>query len=281
MQEHRSAEQIREDMQRARHQRQGGGGGAPSQEPYGAGRHGDPDRQRGDMKGLGSRKTGTVLGDYPEQRIKPQPQMPDAPGPVHDRFEDQQVEDQQEEDQPQVQEEDQVPDVGHQAPGRIAPPNDDRVLALMNEILRNRAPPRRPAQQIPMPVPVAGRGKQDIRPIIQKVTVTQKVGADKQQRKKKIKAIKTKGIATKRKQYNALKKSVKKALTAGKKGSYTEQNAKIKALPMKERAAARGKLKAELKLKFDSILKQMPAVGKKSVEELNQLISKIGKLRWT
>ena len=152
---------------------------------------------------------------------------------------------------------------------------------MVDEILRNRpAASMRPAQQVPVTVPVIGGQKPTLQPVIQKVTVTQKVGADKKRRKKKLKAIKTKSVTAKRKEYTALKKQVKKALVAEKKTSYTKGNDSIKKMPVKERSAARKKLKTDLKRKLDTLVQQMPAAGKKGHEELNRLLSKVRKLKW-
>ena len=104
---------------------------------------------------------------------------------------------------------------------------------------------------------------------------------NKKRRTKQIKAVKTKGLAGKRKQYAALKKQVRKALVAEKKTRYTRENERIKKLPVKQRATARKKVKTDLKRKFDALVKQMPAVGKKGHEELASLISKVGKIKWT
>ena len=157
------------------------------------------------------------------------------------------------------------------------------MRALVDQIIRNRpSQPRRPAQQVPITVPVVGHGgRPSLQPVIQKVTVTQKVGADKKRRKKKIKAVKTKSLTGKRKEYTALKKQVKKALSAEKKARYTKANEKIKHLPVKQRAAARKKINAELKSKLASLHKQMPPAGKKKHEELQVLLSKVSKLKWT
>ena len=156
------------------------------------------------------------------------------------------------------------------------------MRSLMDEIIRNRPQHRRPAQQVPITVPfVAGGQKPTLQPVIQKVTVTQKIGEDKKRRRKKIKAIKTKSLTTKRKEYTALKKQIRKALTAGKNTSYTKRNETIKKMPTNKRTAARKGLKAELKRKLSSLLKQMPPVGKKGHDEIAILLSKVRKLKWT
>ena len=54
-------------------------------------------------------------------------------------------------------------------------PNQMRMRALIDEIVRNRpAQPRPPAQQVPISVPVVAGGRSSLKPIIQKVTVTPK-----------------------------------------------------------------------------------------------------------
>ena len=78
-----------------------------------------------------------------------------------------------------------------------------------------------------------------------------------------------------------MKKQIRKALSAEKKASYTKANEKIKKLPAKERAAARKKIKSDLKAKLAGLLKQMPAAGKKKHDELEALLTKVRKLKWT
>ena len=51
-------------------------------------------------------------------------------------------------------------------------------------------------------------------------------------------------------------------------------------MPVKERKAARQKLKAELKGKQQSLLKQLPAAGRLKLSDLVALISKVNKVKW-
>lgn len=170
--------------------------------------------------------------------------------------------------------------------GRVGGQNQ-RLQGLLDEIRRNRSEiqhikdkPVRPALQIPSYPVATGSKKPSIAPVIQKVTVTQKVGKDKVVRKKKIKAVKKSVLQGKRKEYATLKKQVKKALSAEKKAEYVKKNETIKKLPSKERPPARKKLRSELKKKFETLLKQIPAVGKKTHQQLSGLLTKVRKIKW-
>ena len=275
LQEHRTAEQMRDDARATRLARHGGRGtGAQERPPWGAGGQGDPNRPRGPQTGLnvadeidiGSQDTAGGYDDDTDRRTQPPAEIPvDEIPVVHDRA-------------PGGRGRGGRGRRGGAGGGGVHP---YRIQALVDEILRNRpAASMRPAQQVPVTVPVIGGQKPTLQPIIQKVTVTQKVGADKKRRKKKLKAIKTKSVTAKRKEYTALKKQVKKALVAEKKTSYTKGNDSIKKMPVKERSAARKKLKTDLKRKLDTLVQQMPAAGKKGHEELNRLLSKVRKLKW-
>ena len=158
----------------------------------------------------------------------------------------------------------------------------DCEVAFLQEILRNRGREQiRPALQIPAgPVLVTGDKKPSLQPIIQKVTVTQKVGADKKQRKKKIKKASKKVVTGKRQQYNQLKKSLKKKWTSLRKADYTTNNDKIKKMPPKQRIQARKQLRERLKKKLAILVKQLPVAGKRTHSELDSLITKVNKLKW-
>lgn len=161
----------------------------------------------------------------------------------------------------------------------------------MDEILRNRrliqekAPPReivRPAQQLPgVPIVVGSQDRKPvIKPIIQKVTVIQKIADDKKQRKRKIKAA-TKTISkSKRAEYNALKKKLRKTFVTEKKVAYAKGNVGIKKMNVKQRNVARKKLRGDLKAKMVALMKLMPNPGKKTNDELASLIKKVKRLKW-
>ena len=109
-----------------------------------------------------------------------------------------------------------------------------------------------------------------------KQTVKQIQGKDKAKRKKR-----KGGIGKSRKEYNAIKKEVKARLTAQKKVTFEKHNARIKKLPAKERAAARKKLRAELKARHSKLVKQLKT-GKslKTLEAIHAAVSIAKKLKW-
>ena len=109
-----------------------------------------------------------------------------------------------------------------------------------------------------------------------KQTVKQVHGPDKPKRKKR-KA----GIGKSRKEYNAIKREVKSRLTAQKKVTFEKHNARIKKLPAKERAAARKKLRAELKARHSKLVKQLKT-GKslKTLDAITAAIRVAKKLKW-
>ena len=181
-------------------------------------------------------------------------------------------------------------------PSRRRPPRpirrpgiDSRMQLIIDEIRRNRSSirdirdrPIRPALQIPAsgPVVVSGAQKPTLQPVIQKVTVTQKINEEKKQRKRKVKTAKKTAVGGKRREYTQFKKQLKKTWSAEKKSEYVKANEAIKKIPTKQRPAARKKLRLELKQKMDLLLKQVPAAGKRTHVELTTLLSKARKLKW-
>ena len=119
----------------------------------------------------------------------------------------------------------------------------------MEEILQSRRVGRpqeiiRPAQQLPaVPIVVGAEKKPTLAPVIQKVTVTQKVAEDKKERKKKIKAASKTVKKGKRSEYNALKKKLKATFVTEKKAAYVRANKDIRKMHVKQRSAARKKLR--------------------------------------
>ena len=116
--------------------------------------------------------------------------------------------------------------------------------------------------------------------IVIKQTVKQIQKSDNKVRKKKVKKASKDVLKKRRAEYNALKAKAKKSITVGKKAHYDRENAKIKKMPVKERKSARQKLKAELKGKQQTLLKQMPAAGRLTLQHLVALISKVNKVKW-
>ena len=108
--------------------------------------------------------------------------------------------------------------------------------------------------------------------IIQKVTVHQETKI----KKKK----KTSQITAKRKEYNKLKKALLAVFRKSKKASYTEENKKIKTIPMKERKDVRQKPKTQLEEKLSNLKKQLPSSAKLKIAEIEKLISKAKILKW-
>ena len=95
-------------------------------------------------------------------------------------------------------------------------------------------------------------------------------------RKKSSKA----GLVNKRKEYNQLKKEIKKRFSELKKQEYKTGTVSIKNLKGSERKSARSKLKKDLADKLKRLIASMPTAVKKSVSELEQLIGTIKKLKW-
>jgi hypothetical protein len=146
---------------------------------------------------------------------------------------------------------------------------------------------RQPAQGIinyPVPVPslgasaVATKAKDEI-PKIYIKNIAKAVANEKKVRFKKTSEPKTKKRALK-KQYTSLKAETRKRIKSGKKAHYTRENAKIKKLPVKQRKAARSKLKAELSKREKALLKSLPPAGKMKLADLRRLISKTKLLKW-
>jgi hypothetical protein len=165
------------------------------------------------------------------------------------------------------------------------PSGDPMTLALLSSMIQQKQPP---AQVIPVATQPSGVVQIPFRPrvpekqdkqkpqIVVKQTVKQVQGPDKPKRKKR-KA----GIGKSRKEYNAIKKEVKSRLTAQKKVTFEKHNARIKKLPAKERAAARKKLRAELKARHSRLVKQLKT-GKslKTLDAITAAIRVAKKLKW-
>ena len=163
----------------------------------------------------------------------------------------------------------------------------DRLAQMQRQHQQQRAPSRpqvitQPAAAGPVIVMggtpgVAQKQKPGIK-ITQ--TVRQQQQQDLRRRKKRVKKGTKDVLAKKRKEYNALKNAVKKAITKSKNSHYAAENAKIKNLPSSNRKAARAKLKASLKKRKTDLLAQLPAAGKLKLSDLQALIVKARKLKW-
>ena len=99
-------------------------------------------------------------------------------------------------------------------------------------------------------------------------------------RKKASKTQDTRSAVNKRKEYNALKKSLKKRFSDLKKQEFKSASADIKKLKPAERKKARAKLKKDLTDKLRALVAKMPSSTKKSANELERLITVIKKLAW-
>ena len=110
--------------------------------------------------------------------------------------------------------------------------------------------------------------------VIQKVNVGQKV--KKSTKKPKKKSV----IAQRRKDYNKLKKELLARIRKEKSESYKTENSKIKAMPSKERAAARKALKQQLQARFERVKKQFPGSSKLKRKDLDRLISLAKTIKW-
>ena len=145
--------------------------------------------------------------------------------------------------------------------------------------------------QVPHPVPVAGpftlgtgavkavAEKKKKPDLVIKQIVRQEVGATKARKKRVAKGNKTE-LKAKKSEYATLKKSLRKRLVQRKKDAYKAEAARIKALPAKERPAARKALKAKLKADHAAKLKLIPTLGRRKYNEIVALINKLRKLKW-
>jgi hypothetical protein len=83
-----------------------------------------------------------------------------------------------------------------------------------------------------------------------------------------------------RKSYNTLKKATIKAIRKGKSEHYKRESDKIKALPIKQRKAARDKLRKTLKAREQKLIGQLPSSTKMKLHDLNKVTQLATKLRW-
>ena len=114
--------------------------------------------------------------------------------------------------------------------------------------------------------------------IIVKQKVTQIVGG--KERKKAVKRAKKGTLKAKKKEYAAVKKTVKHALMAAKKSHYTRENDKIKGMDKGARVSARKKLRADIKVRYSRLVKLLPSTGRMSLNDISSLINKIKKVKW-
>ena len=139
-------------------------------------------------------------------------------------------------------------------------------------------------QTVPIPIPMPMGGGRQQQPgrsgVVVKQTVKQQQKTTAQQ-KNKIRKRQQGSITNLRKQYTATKKQVKSAMMKAKKALYSTENSKIKKLPAKERKAARAKLRAAMKAKFDRLMSvAKPTTSFKTLEALTRAIAQLKKVKW-
>ena len=159
-------------------------------------------------------------------------------------------------------------------------PDMDKFLTKITDSFRRSLPPAIIQQPIqPQLISTEPRRKSPTEQakIIIKQTVKQTIN-EKKRRKKS--ARKGDDVAAKRKEYNTLKKEIKKRFLELKKLAYQSESGKIKGLKAADRKAARAKLKKDLTGKLRALVAKMPAATKKTFGELESLISGIKKLKW-
>ncbi len=113
--------------------------------------------------------------------------------------------------------------------------------------------------------------------IIIKQIAKQEVGARKR-RKRRANAGNKTSMKNKRAEYSKLKKAVAKRLREENKALLTEEVKRVKALPAKERVAARKKARGNSKARLKAALAKLPAVSKKTFEQLEKFIASAKKL---
>ena len=85
--------------------------------------------------------------------------------------------------------------------------------------------------------------------------------------------------STAKKYYNDVKKAKTREMNTKKKAELAAGRAAIKRLPKKQQAAARKKLTAAVKSKYDKLKKLLPPAGKKTAAELTGLMKRMRTLR--
>jgi hypothetical protein len=125
---------------------------------------------------------------------------------------------------------------------------------------------------------VATKAKDEI-PKIYIKNVAKAIANERKVRKTKVSKSKVSKRALK-KQYTTLKAETRKRIKQGKKAHYARENESIKKLPVKERKAARAKLKAELSKREKVLMKSLPSAAKMKVADLRRLIVKTKSLKW-
>jgi transketolase len=125
----------------------------------------------------------------------------------------------------------------------------------------------------------SGEPAKDAGKIVVKQTVKQIVGPRKR-RKTKADAGNKAALKAKKVEYAAMKNQVRKRLSAEKKAAFQKALAEAKTLPAKERKSRIAAIRKEHKEKLAALLKQMPALGKRKMNEIIGLLKRIKQIRW-
>jgi hypothetical protein len=112
-----------------------------------------------------------------------------------------------------------------------------------------------------------------------KQTVKQIVGPRKR-RKAKAGAGNKAELKSRKSEYAALKRQVRKRLAAERKAAYQKAATAFKKLPAKERKAKLAQLKKEYKDKLAGLVKQMPSAAKRKINDVIALLKRIKTLKW-
>ena len=87
-------------------------------------------------------------------------------------------------------------------------------------------------------------------------------------------------VTTARKQYSKLRRETIKAIRKGRVEHYRAESKKLGKLPVKERKAARLKLKKTLRDREVKLVGQLPGASKMSIKDLDRISIVARKLRW-
>ena len=149
-------------------------------------------------------------------------------------------------------------------------------------IVQPAVQPRQPMQGIiNYPAPVASPSiieKKDATPKIYIKNIAKAIANERKVRFKKTSSkVKKRDL---KKQYSRIKSDARKRIKSGKKAHYVRENKKIEKMPVKQRKAARTKLKAELDTREKTLMKSLPSAAKIKFVDLRKVISKAKQLKW-
>ena len=122
---------------------------------------------------------------------------------------------------------------------------------------------------IPSQVGRAVEGKPQI-----SIKITNKAQAIVNEKKKR------RRVTTKRKEYGKLRRETIKAIRKGRAEHYRSESKKLAALPVKQRKAARTKLKKTLRDREVRLVGQLPGPSKMALKDLDRVTRVARKLRW-